>query len=234
MGKAFDITLVGEFLPQLVQYLGVTLQILAVSTVFGIVIGIAAAIPRLFRIPILSQLVVVYVSFIRGTPILIQLFLIFYGVPALFLLFDIDLTRMDPLYFVMITYSLSNGAVFSEIFRGAIQAIDYGQTEAAYSVGMSDSQTFFRIIIPQAIGIAFPNMANCIISSLKDTSLAFTIGVMDMVGRGETLIASTAHALEVYISLSIIYYIVVLVLEKLFRLFEKRVNRYKPDVVSSA
>lgn len=234
MGKAFDITLVGEFLPQLVQYLGVTLQILAVSTVFGIVIGIAAAIPRLFRIPILSQLVVVYVSFIRGTPILIQLFLIFYGVPALFLLFDIDLTRMDPLYFVMITYSLSNGAVFSEIFRGAIQAIDYGQTEAAYSVGMSDSQTFFRIIIPQAIGIAFPNMENCIISSLKDTSLAFTIGVMDMVGRGETLIASTAHALEVYISLSIIYYIVVLVLEKLFRLFEKRVNRYKPDVVSSA
>jgi len=234
LGKAFDITLVGEFLPQLVQYLGVTLQILAVSTVFGIVIGIAAAIPRLFRIPILSQLVVVYVSFIRGTPILIQLFLIFYGVPALFLLFDIDLTRMDPLYFVMITYSLSNGAVFSEIFRGAIQAIDYGQTEAAYSVGMSDSQTFFRIIIPQAIGIAFPNMANCIISSLKDTSLAFTIGVMDMVGRGETLIASTAHALEVYISLSIIYYIVVLVLEKLFRLFEKRVNRYKPDVVSSA
>ncbi|BDG33639.1 amino acid ABC transporter permease [Parageobacillus thermoglucosidasius] len=234
MGKAFDITLVGEFLPQLVQYLGVTLQILAVSTVFGIVIGIAAAIPRLFRIPILSQLVVVYVSFIRGTPILIQLFLIFYGVPALFLLFDIDLTRMDPLYFVMITYSLSNGAIFSEIFRGAIQAIDYGQTEAAYSVGMSDSQTFFRIIIPQAIGIAFPNMANCIISSLKDTSLAFTIGVMDMVGRGETLIASTAHALEVYISLSIIYYIVVLVLEKLFRLFEKRVNRYKPDVVSSA
>ncbi|GMO01457.1 amino acid ABC transporter permease [Parageobacillus thermoglucosidasius] len=234
MGKAFDITLVGEFLPQLVQYLGVTLQILAVSTVFGIVIGIAAAIPRLFRIPILSQLVIVYVSFIRGTPILIQLFLIFYGVPALFLLFDIDLTRMDPLYFVMITYSLSNGAVFSEIFRGAIQAIDYGQTEAAYSVGMSDSQTFFRIIIPQAIGIAFPNMANCIISSLKDTSLAFTIGVMDMVGRGETLIASTAHALEVYISLSIIYYIVVLVLEKLFRLFEKRVNRYKPDVVSSA
>ncbi|MGZ0084817.1 amino acid ABC transporter permease [Caldibacillus thermoamylovorans] len=234
MGKAFDITLVGEFLPQLVQYLGVTLQILAVSTVFGIVIGIAAAIPRLFRIPILSQLVVVYVSFIRGTPILIQLFLIFYGVPALFLLFDIDLTRMDPLYFVMITYSLSNGAVFSEIFRGAIQAIDYGQTEAAYSVGMSDSQTFFRIIIPQAIGIAFPNMANCMISSLKDTSLAFTIGVMDMVGRGETLIASTAHALEVYISLSIIYYIVVLVLEKLFRLFEKRVNRYKPDVVSSA
>ncbi|GCD84253.1 L-cystine transport system permease protein TcyL [Parageobacillus thermoglucosidasius] len=234
MGKAFDITLVGEFLPQLVQYLGVTLQILAVSTVFGIVIGIAAAIPRLFRIPILSQLVIVYVSFIRGTPILIQLFLIFYGVPALFLLFDIDLTRMDPLYFVMITYSLSNGAVFSEIFRGAIQAIDYGQTEAAYSVGMSDSQTFFRIIIPQAIGIAFPNMGNCIISSLKDTSLAFTIGVMDMVGRGETLIASTAHALEVYISLSIIYYIVVLVLEKLFRLFEKRVNRYKPDVVSSA
>jgi L-cystine transport system permease protein len=233
LGKAFDITLVGDFIPQLIQYLGVTLQILAVSIVLGIIIGIIAAILRLFRIPILSQLVVVYVSFIRGTPILIQLFLIFYGIPSLFQLINIDLSKVDPLYSVIVAYAFNNGAVFSEIFRGAVQAVDYGQTEAAYSVGMSESQNFFRIIVPQAVGIAFPNIANTVISSLKDTSLAFTIGVMDMVGRGETLIASTTHALEVYISLSVIYYIVVVLLEKIFRWFEKRVNRHKSGEVSS-
>ncbi|MGG1482190.1 amino acid ABC transporter permease [Bacillus smithii] len=233
MGKAFDITLVGDFIPQLIQYLGVTLQILAVSIVLGIIIGIIAAILRLFHIPILSQLVVVYVSFIRGTPILIQLFLIFYGIPSLFQLINIDLSKVDPLYSVIVAYAFNNGAVFSEIFRGAVQAVDYGQTEAAYSVGMSESQNFFRIIVPQAVGIAFPNIANTVISSLKDTSLAFTIGVMDMVGRGETLIASTTHALEVYISLSVIYYIVVVLLEKIFRWFEKRVNRHKSGEVSS-
>ncbi|QGQ45982.1 amino acid ABC transporter permease [Metabacillus sediminilitoris] len=233
MGKPFDSALIWGFLPTLVPYLVVTLQILAVSIVLGIIIGVVAAIPRLFRIPILSQVVIIYVSFIRGTPILIQMFLVFYGVPALLLLFNIDVSKVDPIYFVMITYALSNGAVFSEIFRGAVQSIDYGQSEAAYSVGMSDSQNFFRIVLPQAIGVAFPNIANSVIGALKDTSLAFTIGVMDLVGRGETLIASTAHALEVYISLSIIYYIVVLIFEKAFHVFEKRFNRHKPSTVSA-
>ncbi|ALC80551.1 MULTISPECIES: amino acid ABC transporter permease [Bacillus] len=231
MGKAFDFTLIWEFFYTLIPYLGVTLQILAVSIVCGMVIGIAAAVPRLFRIPILSQLVIIYVSFIRGTPILIQLFLVFYGVPALLSIINLDLSRMEPIYFVMITYAISNGAVFSEIFRGAVQSVDYGQSEAAYSVGMNDVQTFFRIVIPQAIGIALPNIANSVVGSLKDTSLAFTIGVMDLVGRGETLIASSAHALEVYISLSVIYYIVVLIFEKLFRLFEKHINQYKSAVL---
>lgn len=227
MGKAFDITLTWGFLQQLIPYLSVTLQILVISTFIGAVFGVAAAIPRLFGIPILSHLVVLYVSFIRGTPILIQLFLVFYGVPALLLFIGIDISRMDALYFVIITYAISNGAVFSEIFRSAIQSVDYGQTEAALSVGMKNVQNFFRIVLPQTWSIALPNVANSVIGSLKDTSLAFTIGVMDMMGRGETLIASTAHALEVYISLSIIYYIVVLIMEKAFQAFEKRANRHK-------
>jgi len=227
VGKAFDITLTWGFLQQLIPYLGVTLQILVISTFIGAVFGVAAAIPRLFGIPILSHLVVLYVSFIRGTPILIQLFLVFYGVPALLLFIGIDISRMDALYFVIITYAISNGAVFSEIFRSAIQSVDYGQTEAALSIGMKNAQNFFRIVLPQAWSIALPNVANSVIGSLKDTSLAFTIGVMDMMGRGETLIASTAHALEVYISLSVIYYIIVLIMEKAFQAFEKRANRHK-------
>jgi len=234
MGKAFDPTLIIEFIPTLFHYLGVTLQILTASIFLGLVLGIAAAIPRLFKIPVFNQLVILYVSFIRGTPILIQLFLVFYGLPAVLMLFHIDISKMDAIYFVIITYAISNGAGFAEIFRGAIRAVDYGQTEAAYSVGMTSSQNFFRIVLPQAIRIAFPNMANSIIGSLKDTSLAFTIGVMDMMGRGDTLIASTAHALEVYISLSIIYYAVVLLFEKVFSKLEKYFNRYQKADVSVA
>lgn len=236
MGKAFDIMLIFEFIPTLIHYLGVTLQILAASIILGLILGIAAAIPRLFKIPLLNQLVILYVSFIRGTPILIQLFLVFYGLPAiLMLLFSIDITRMEAIYFVIITYALSNGAGFAEIFRAAIRAVDHGQTEAGYSVGMTGRQNFFRIVLPQAVRIAFPNMANSVIGSLKDTSLAFTIGVMDMMGRGDTLIAATAHALEVYISLAIIYYAIVLLFEKLFRVLEKYHNRYqKADVTAVA
>src|SRR4051794_20144491 len=228
MGKAFDIMLIFEFIPTLIHYLGVTLQILAASIILGLILGIAAAIPRLFKTPLLNQLVILYVSFIRGTPILIQLFLVFYGLPAvLMLFFHIDITRLEAIYFVIITYAFSNGAGFAEIFRSAIRAVDYGQTEAAYSVGLTSSQNFFRIVLPQAIRIAFPNMANSVIGSLKDTSLAFTIGVMDMMGRGDTFIASTAHAIEVYISLSVIYYVIVILLEKIFRLSEKHFNRYQ-------
>ncbi|MFJ5762441.1 amino acid ABC transporter permease [Neobacillus sp. NPDC093182] len=228
MGKAFDIMLIFEFIPTLIHYLGVTLQILVTSIILGLVLGIAAAIPRMFKIPLLNQLVIIYVSFIRGTPILIQLFLVFYGLPAVLMLtFNIDITRMDAIYFVIITYAISNGAGFSEIFRAAIRAVDYGQTEAAYSVGMTSSQNFFRIVLPQAVRIAFPNMANSVIGSLKDTSLAFTIGVMDMMGRGDTLIAATAHALEVYLALSIIYYITVVLFEIIFSTLEKYFNRYQ-------
>ncbi|TQR05715.1 amino acid ABC transporter permease [Psychrobacillus soli] len=234
MGKVFDPSLIIEFIPTLVKYLGVTLEILVASIILGTIIGIAAAIPKLFHIPILKQIVTLYISFIRGTPIIIQLFLVFYGLPAVLSLINIDITRMDALIFVIITYSLSNGAIFAEIFRGAISAVEFGQTEAAYSIGMTPFQNFTRIIFPQAIRVAFPNIANTVIGSLKDTSLAFTIGVMDMMGRGETIIAATAHALEVYIALSVIYYVVVLILEKGFKVFEKYTNRYQGTDASVA
>ncbi|MDT0111331.1 amino acid ABC transporter permease [Listeria booriae] len=232
MGKAFDWHLIFDFIPTLLEYLMVTLQVLVYATVIGLILGMILAVIRLFRVPVLSQLVVVFLSFIRGTPMLIQLFLVFYGLPALLLVFGVDISRMAPAYFMIITYALRDGAIFSEIFRSAIKGVDYGQTEAAMSVGMSQAQGFFRIVLPQSASIAFPNVANSVISSLKDTSLAFTIGIMDMMGRGEALIAATAHALEVYIAMSIIYYAVVLILEQLAKVFEKRANRHKAPVVA--
>ncbi|GGI43716.1 L-cystine transport system permease protein TcyL [Paenibacillus marchantiophytorum] len=227
MGKSFDITLVANFLPKLLYYLPLTLLILAASLALGLILGTLIAITRLYRIPVLNEISIVYVSFIRGTPILIQLFLVFYGLPLLLEIVHINISRWDPIYFVIITYGLSIAAFKSENIRAAVNAVDRGQTEAAYAVGMTGTQSFARIIAPQALLIAFPNFANSVIGFLKDTSLAFSIGVMDMMGRGQTLIAATAHTLEVYISLTIIYYATVLIFEKVFRVTEFRLQRHE-------
>ncbi|WP_339274376.1 amino acid ABC transporter permease [Paenibacillus sp. FSL W8-0426] len=227
MGKSFDLSLVLDFVPELLRYLHITLIVLGGSIVLGLIGGLLLAVPRLYRVPVLSQLATLYVSFMRGTPILIKLFLVYYGLPELLKPLGIDLSRADPVLFVIVTYALSDAASFAEIFRGAVRSVDKGQTEAAYAAGMTAFQSFRRIVVPQALVVAFPNMANTLIGSLKDTSLAFSIGVMDMVGRGQTLISATSHALEVYISLSIIYYIIVIVLEKGFARTERRLQRHE-------
>lgn len=226
MSSFFEPSLIFESIPQLLPYLLVTIKILGLSITLGLLLGILIAVPKLYNIPILKEIVTVYISFIRGTPILIQLFLVFYGLPVVVALFGVNITRMDPFYFVIITYTLSNAAAFAEIFRAAIKSIDYGQTEAAYSIGLTAWQNFYRIVFPQAFRVAFPNIANASISSLKDTSLAFSIGVMDIMGRGETLISATTHAIEIYIALAIIYYVIVLLFERAFKWIEKYLNRY--------
>ncbi|NGY76855.1 amino acid ABC transporter permease [Bacillus megaterium] len=235
MGKAFDIELIFTSIPQLLSYLHITIWILIASLVIGSTLGLFIALPRIYKVPVLSQIAAVYISFMRGTPILIQLFLVFYGIPALLQLIHIDVSRMAPLVFVIITYSLSTAASFSEMMRGAINSVDKGQTEAAYSIGMTGKQTFTRIVLPQALVVAFPNFGNLVIGSLKDTSLAFTIGVMDMMGRGDTIIAATAHAVEVYIALAIIYYFVAIILEKFFVESEQKLQKhYQPVHVYNA
>ncbi|MGG3195928.1 MULTISPECIES: amino acid ABC transporter permease [Priestia] len=230
MGKAFDIELIFTSIPQLLSYLHITIWILIASLVIGSTLGLFIALPRIYKVPVLSQIAAVYISFMRGTPILIQLFLVFYGIPALLQLIHIDVSRMAPLVFVIITYSLSTAASFSEMMRGAINSVDKGQTEAAYSIGMSGKQTFTRIVLPQALVVAFPNFGNLVIGSLKDTSLAFTIGVMDMMGRGDTIIAATAHAVEIYIALAIIYYFVAIILEKFFMKSEQKLQQHDQPV----
>ncbi|KMY49155.1 amino acid ABC transporter permease [Peribacillus loiseleuriae] len=222
-----DITLIIDFFPKLISYLHITLLILVAAVAIGLIIGVTIALIRIYKVPAFNRLALIYISFMRGTPILIQLFLIYFGLPALLTLVHIDVSRANPLLFVAITYGLSCGASFAEIIRGAVNGVERGQTEAAYSIGMNEKQMLVRIILPQALAMAFPNFANSVIGSLKDTSLAFTIGVMDMVGRGNTLIASSLHALEVYMTLSIIYYGVVLCLEKGFSLSEKKLQRFE-------
>ncbi|TDY55160.1 sulfur-containing amino acid ABC transporter permease TcyL [Bacillus subtilis] len=232
MEKAFDMNMIGDFVSTLTAYLPVTLYILTLSLLFGFVLGLFLALPRIYNIPIVNQLAKVYISFFRGTPIMVQLFIVFYGIPALTGLIGIDTSKMDPFYAAVATYALSNAAAAAEIIRAGVGSVDKGQTEAAYSIGLSGSQAFRRIVLPQALVQAFPNMGNMVISSLKDTSLAFSIGVMDMSGRGQTLITSSNHSLEVYIALSIVYYAVAVLFEWFFRVAEKRIKKNQTRIVT--
>ena len=224
MGSVFDIKLIPEYLVKLIPAIPTTLLILVSALFCGTIIALFVALVRLYKIPVLNQLALVYVSFIRGVPTLIQLFLVFYGIPSVLLLLNIDISRAPALIFVIVTYSLGMGSFLSEIIRTAVNIVDRGQSEAAYSVGMTSREAFVRIVFPQALLVAMPNLGNLVISSMKETSLAFSLGIFDLVGIGKVIGARTFHFLEIYIDLAIIYFVMCFILEKVFTRIEARLQ----------
>lgn len=234
MSRKFDITYVFDFIPKLLAYLNITLLIVGSSILLGLVIGMLVALPRLYNVPVLKRISQVYVSFFRGTPILIQLFLIYYGLPTILQWINIDISRVAVLYFVILAYALNSGAFVSEMIRASVSAVDKGQIEAAQSIGMSGYQTFTRIILPQALAISIPLFGNLVIGNLKDTSLAFTLGVMEMTGRSQTLGTATQHFVETYIALSLIYFVISMILEQVFLWLERRLHRHEASVRQSS
>lgn len=206
----------------------VTLLIVASSIGIGALVGLLVALPQLYRVPMLRRLSQLYVSFFRGTPILIQLFLFYYGVPEVLKAVQLDVTRTPALFFVILTYSLHSGAYISEVIRGAVMAVDRGQAEAAYAVGMNGFQAFSRIVLPQAISLSIPVFGNVVIANLKDTSLAFTLGILDISGKAKTIGTLSQRFIETYLSLAVLYFIISFALQKLFDRLEKRMLRHEP------
>ncbi|WP_127530322.1 amino acid ABC transporter permease [Paenibacillus kobensis] len=229
MGQhGFEIAYVFEYFYRLLPALKVTLLIVGSSIGIGTIVGLLVALPQLYRIPVLRRLSQLYVSFFRGTPILIQLFLFYYGVPEVLKLFYVDLTRTPALFFVILTYSLHSGAYIAEVIRGAVSAVDRGQVEAAYAVGMNGFQAFSRIVLPQALSISIPVYGNVVIGNLKDTSLAFTLGILDITGKAQSMGTLSQRFIEVYISLAALYFIISFALQKLFERLERRLLRHEP------
>jgi L-cystine transport system permease protein len=147
--------------------------------------------------------------------------------PEILLIVHLDISKAPVLDFVILTYALNSGAFLSEAIRSAVLSVDRGQVEAAYSIGMTGYQAFTRVVVPQALAIAIPVFANLVIANLKDTSLAFTLGVMDLTGKAQTLAQLTQHFMETYMALAFIYLALSLLLEKLFAMAEKRLLRYE-------
>ncbi|MNZ51405.1 L-cystine transport system permease protein TcyL [compost metagenome] len=145
----------------------------------------------------------------------------------------LDISKTSALYFVILTYSLHSGAYISEMIRGAITAVNLGQVEAAYAMGMNGYQAFSRIVLPQAIAISIPVFANLVIGNLKDTSLAFSLGIMEMTGTARTIGALSQRFVEIYISLALLYLLISFALQKLFVYVERRLHRHESDTMAT-
>jgi L-cystine transport system permease protein len=222
VGKLFDIALVFEYMPAIVSRISVTFLIMSASVVGGTLLGLLLAMIRIYRVPVLNALAVFYISFVRGTPVVIQMFIVYFGFPLLLSDFGININRWNKLYFVLISYALNNAAFMAEIIRSAIASVPARQTEAAWSVGLSGFQTFRRIVLPQAFFTAFPAFGTRVVGALQDTSLAFTLGILDMLGQAEAIGVRTYHVLEGYVVVALVFIAASLLLEKGFAWAGKR------------
>ncbi|MBW7454912.1 amino acid ABC transporter permease [Paenibacillus sepulcri] len=218
---------------QIAGKLPITLAMLLLSTLFGLLLGLGIAVVRIQKKPVLYTVATFYLSFMRCTPTLVQLFLVYYGLPAVLQLIGIDVNGWDRFIFVIVTFSLHSAAFFSEVIRSAYLAVGVAQQEAAYSVGMTYFQTLRRIILPQAFGIGLPNFCNDLIGILKETSLAFSIGIVDIMGQAQIIIGNSngLNVVQVYIVISIVYWILSIAIEKGCGRLERRLKRGHAGIV---
>lgn len=214
-----------EAFPKVLSNLPITLEMVIYAELIGIVLGVIIAIVCIYKIPVLNQIYSVYISFMRGTPILVQLLIVFYGLPILLLsLFNIDINGWDKFIFACITLALNESAMLAEIFRSSITSIPSTQFEAGYSVGLTWWQTFKRIILPQAIKIAVPSYGINLVTLIQSTSLAYMIGVIDVMGRAKAIATVTKHNLEPYIAATIIYVLFSLLVKWIFQMINRHIQ----------
>ena len=236
MSKIFDHQYMIDAIPGILSGIPVSLSIALVAFVFGILIGFIGAMARIYKIPVLRQITKVYVSFVRGTPLIVQIFLIYYGIPVVLRICNeefgttFDVSDIPALVFMFIAFSLNAGAYLTETIRSAIQAVDKGQMEAAYSIGMSTSQAMFRIVIPQALKVGLPNISNFFIGMLKDTSLAFAASVADIMGQAKIIAGRTSRFFEAYIVAAIVFWLICILFEFVVSRVEARVRRNEKGV----
>ena len=211
-------SLLKESMPVLMQGLGLTLILAFASLAIAMVLGILASLMGMSKNPILRGINKVYVAIIRGTPLLVQGFFIYFGLTGVLNV------KISAFAAGVIALSLNAGGYLSEIFRGGIQAVDPGQREAARSLGLSARQTTWRIIIPQAIRICIPSVVNQWCITIKDTSIISVIGLAELTKMGQTIIARTYRSFEVWIIVGAMYFIVIWLLTVLARFVERKVS----------
>jgi L-cystine transport system permease protein len=225
-GDFFSFRRVIEYFPKVLSKLPVTLNIVLVSIGIAVILATAIATIRIKKLPVLSQLAATYVSFVRGTPILVQLFLVYYGMPLLITFFaGKNITsEWNKLIFVYIAYGLNEAGFLSEHIRAAILSVPSGQSEAGYSVGLTGIQTFFRIVLPQASRVLIPGFSTMLVGLLPATSLAYMLGVTDMMGKVKAIGTVTFHTLEGYFCAAVIFVLASFVLERIFNRLSEQLN----------
>ena len=221
---------------KIIPYFGVTLGVVFGTIILGMALAILLFAQRQSKRRWVRAVSSGYINIIRCTPSIVLLFIVYYGIPKLaLLLFGVDLNFSSKIIYVIISLSLIYGATLSEVIRSAYLALGRAQYEAALSIGLTPFQAVFRVMLPQGIVIALPNLGNSLIALFKEGSLAFTIGLIDMMGAGNLIISRNygAYSLETYIALALIYWGVTLLIEHIFLRLEKHFSkgRRMPDAV---
>ncbi|WP_417084213.1 amino acid ABC transporter permease [Megasphaera sp.] len=213
---SFDFSLIWNSLPLLLAGAGVTIEITAIAVGLGFVFGLITSVCRLSGVKILNILAVCYVNIIRGTPLLVQNFLIYFALPM------IIGERINPFVAAVAACSVNSGAYVAEIFRAGIQSVDKGQMEAGRSLGLSWMQTMRYIILPQAFKHVIPPLGNEFISMTKETSLVSVIGFEELTRRGQLIIAKTYGSFEIWLTVAFIYLVMTFTIAQLVSYLERR------------
>lgn len=212
--------LINSFGEIFMQGLIVTIPLTIISFTLGLIIALITALVQIADLKVLKQLARFYVWIFRGTPLLVQLYIVFYGLPALGII-------IDAWPSAIIVFSLNTGAYASETIRAAIEAVPGGQMEAGLCVGMNYFQIMRRIIIPQALRTAFPPLSNSLIGLVKDTSLAANITILEMFLAAQRIAARTFETFALYCEVALVYLLFCTVLTKLQTICERKLSTYK-------
>lgn len=204
----------------MIEVLPVTISLTVLSFVASLILAILIAVIDYFRVPVIRQICEVYVSFFRGTPLIPQLFLLYFGIPTF-----IPSLRSVPAFTVcVIGLTLNSAAYMKEVVRGALLSVSEGQKEAALAHGMTSMQTMFRIVLPQATRVAVPSLFNNLVDIVKGTSMAFTIGVIEITATANLRASVTFNYFEAYMVLMLLYWGIILILERMEAIVEKHLE----------
>ena len=213
----------GEVHPLLTKGLWITVEVTVLSLMLALVIGLISCFLALSKRAPLRWISKVYVGLVRGTPLLVQVFYIYFAIPQLLQLMGFDL-RFTPFIAGLITLTLNAGAYLSEIFRGAINAVNPGQMEAARSLGLSHAQAMKKVVLPQAFRICLPSLVNQFIITLKDSSLISVIGLADIMYQAKIYVGRSMEAFATYTWVAIYYFVIISILTQVAKYVERKVS----------
>lgn len=208
----------------LLEGLWVTIKISVISLAIGMIVGLLACLLRISRNKILSSIAAFYIWVIRGTPMIVQAMFVYFGVNQVLVQAFGRGFKLTPFIAGTITLSLNAGAYLAEIFRGGIQAVPKGQTEAARSLGLSKSKTMIKVVLPQAVKIAIPSMVNQFIITIKDTSILTVVGLKEIVNKAQQYVAIKYDYFETYFWVGVFYLAIISVLMLISRRLEKKLS----------
>jgi His/Glu/Gln/Arg/opine family amino acid ABC transporter permease subunit len=212
-----------EVYPLLLQGMLITMETTVLSLVIALLLGLLTCLAGMSRFIALRIAAKCYIGVIRGTPLLVQTFFIYFGLPQLIQSLGIDF-RLSPFAAGIITLSLNAGAYIAEIFRGGILAIDSGQMEAARSLGLSRNRAIFLVILPQALRVSIPSLVNQFIISLKDTSIISVISLADICYEAKIYIGRTMQSFATWTIVGLVYLVIILILSQISLYVEKRLS----------